>query len=35
MENVKDTLAGPTTYKREGFKDKGAEQSGNLISREA
>ncbi len=35
MNNVKETLSGPKTYKREGLKDKGAEQSGNLISREA
>jgi flagellar biosynthesis/type III secretory pathway chaperone len=35
MDNVRETLAGPGTYKREGYKDKGTEQSGNLISREA
>jgi hypothetical protein len=35
MENVRETLSGSVTYKREGYKDKGAEQSGHLISREA
>lgn len=35
MDNVKETLVGGVTYKREGYKDKGTEVSGNLISREA
>lgn len=35
MDNVKETLAGPKTYRREGLKEKGPEQSGQLISREA
>lgn len=35
IENVKETLSGSVTYKREGYKDKGAEVSGHLVSREA
>lgn len=35
IENVKGVLSGPSTYKREGSKEKGAETSGHLISREA
>ena len=35
ISNVKDTLSGPVTYKREGYKDKGSEHSGHLIRREA
>jgi len=35
MNNVKGALSGPTTYRREGSKDKGMETSGHLIRREA
>jgi flagellar biosynthesis/type III secretory pathway chaperone len=35
MDNVKGVLSGPTTYKREGSKEKSLEASGHLISREA
>lgn len=35
IDNIKGTLAGPSTYRREGLKEKGSEVTGNLISREA
>lgn len=35
IDNVKETLSGGITYRREGYKDKGHEVSGHLISREA
>lgn len=34
MDNVRETLSGPSTYKREGFKDRGSELAGSLIRRE-
>lgn len=35
IENVKETLSGGVTYRREGYKEKSADSSGHLISREA
>lgn len=35
LNNVRDTLAGPTHYKRQGMVQRGAEAAGSLIRREA
>lgn len=35
LDNVRETLSGPSSYKREGLKNRGVEAAGSLIRREA